>query len=192
MRKLSIAVIALAACAIAMPANARKQPNAALQTLDDFFAGDLINDPTSLDWAKWGGLKSKTVDAKETPGQFALQATIKAAGAKAYDAGLNIPLTGNINKGDRVQVKLWARTVSAEAANGKANVIVRLQQNVEPYDGFGELPLQPGSEWKLYEFETTATRALSASDGQLSLQLATQKQVVEIGQVYVMNMAASN
>ncbi len=177
--------LAIAGFAVsAMPIEARKQTNEGLQALDDFFKGDLINDPTSLAWSKWGGVKTKTVDAKETPGLFALQATIKAKGANHYDTGLNVPLSGDIKKGDKVQMKLWARAVSKDGAR----IHLRLQQNTAPYDGFGDLSFQPTAEWKLYEFEATANRNLGPKDGVFALQLGAQKQVVEIGQIYLLNM----
>jgi Carbohydrate binding domain len=177
--------LTLAGAAIsATPIEGRKQANEGLQALDDFFKGDLINDPTSLEWGKWGTLKIKTVDAKETPGQFAVQATIKAKGANHYDSGMNVPLTGDIKKGDRVQMKLWARATSKDGAV----IHLRLQQNSAPYDGFGDLSFQPTAQWKLYEFETTASRNLGPKDGVFALQLSAQKQVVEIGQIYLLNM----
>lgn len=184
MNTIGLTLTALSVAIALMPetASAREQPTPELQALDDYFDGDLVNDPTGLDWPMYGGLKTKVVPAKETPGQFGLRVTVPRAGAHPYDAGFNVPLTGPIAAGDRVTVRVWARLVSSD---GAGDLRVRMQGNAAPYDGFGDAALPMTGEWTLLTTSAVATRALTPSTGVLAIQLAGQKQVVEIGQVYV-------
>lgn len=167
---------------------ARPQPTPELQALDEYFEGDLVNDPTGLDWPSYGGVKTKVVPAKETPGQFGMRVTVARAGRHHYDAGFNVPLTGPIAKGDRVTVRVWARSVSAD--EGAGDLRVRLQQKAAPYDGFGDATLAMTGEWTLLTTSAVANRTLTPADGLLALQVAGQRQVLEISQVYLTTQPA--
>ena len=169
-----------------------KQPTSELQALDDALPGNLINDPSRLDWAVVGtGVTSKPVKDSASPGGGALQITSPRKGATLYEVGTNAPITADINPGQRVTVSFYARTVKSETPDGKGVFGVRFQQNAAPYPGFGDTTLSIGKEWQLYEVTAVADRKISKSVAVVGFQLSGAKQTVEIGQTIVVEGAAS-
>jgi len=190
MKRVLIAALALIALS---PAHAQTtQPTPALQALDDALPGTLINDPSRLDWAFYGAeQKTKGVrDASIPGGGAAVRVEIARAGAAPHSSGANIPLRGGITAGRDYTIAFYARTVKSDAVGGKGRIGVRFQQNTAPYTGFGDTALDIGSEWALYEVTARANKAIAAPTV-VGLQLAAVKQVVEIGQVIVVEGATS-
>lgn len=185
-------IIALSALSLMAGAAMAKQPNAVLQAIDDALPGTLINDPTVVDWVVYGNSKKpKQVAAPETPGQYAMQLKVVKKGAQKYDMGVNVPIRAGITSGNMITVAFWARAVKADTADGNGIVGVRINQNKEPYDGFGDQDVKIGTEWKLYDAKMRSTMTLAAGQAVAGFQLAGAKQTIEIGQVYVLDMGAS-
>lgn len=148
--------------------------------------GDVITDYSTQSWPIYGsGETHKTVPAKEVPGGQAVQFSINAAGAKPYDIGLSIPVTQKIDEGDILILAVLARTVSADTPDAKGKIGLRIQKNAAPYPGFAETTLSIGPNWGLYQLRTQARIAIAQGQGAVGLHLAGLKQVVEIGQVYL-------
>ncbi len=175
----------------AAPLAAGQQSNPTLQAIDDALPGDLINDPTTIDWAVYGNSKKpKQVDAKETPGQVAMRLQVVKKGVQKYDMGVNVPIIGTIKSGHLINVAFWARADKADTADGKGMIGVRINENKEPYAGFGDQDLKIGSEWYLYEVKMRADMDLKKGSAVAGFQLAGAKQTIEIGQVYVLDLGA--
>jgi hypothetical protein len=191
MRK--IGLLLFAACLSVPGAVLADQPTPALQALDDALPGTLINDPTRLDWQIYGpGQTHKPVKGENIPGgKAAIQFNISKAGAALFDVGASAPITTGIKSGTDVVVAFYARTISADTADGKARIGLRVQQNVAPYSGFGETTFSIEKEWKLYEVAAKANVPISKGEAVVSFQLAGAKQVVEIGQTIVVSGATS-
>ena len=191
MKRILIAATALVAL---VPAQAQdSQPTPELQALDDALPGTLINDPSRMDWSFYGAeQKTRNVqDASIPGGGAAVRVEVPRAGANIYDSGANVPIRRGIAVGRNVTVAFYARTVKSEAPGGKGKIGVRFQQNAAPYAGFGDTVLDIGSEWALYEVTARSDKALPTGQAVVGLQLAGAKQVIEIGQVIVVEGATS-
>ncbi|MEL7218678.1 MAG: hypothetical protein AAGK01_09645, partial [Pseudomonadota bacterium] len=173
----------------AMSASAREEN--ALEALDDQLPGELVSDPTRIDWQSYGGdlEASAVVDPSIPGGGAARRFVIKRAAEFVYSAGTNIPLIGNVNRGETVTVGFYARTLDADSEDGQGVLRVRFQRNVEPYPGFGEKTLSIGKDWKWYEVSATAEQKLRAKDGIIALQFGRTRQTIEIGQAIVVSGA---
>lgn len=169
------------------------QPTAELQALDDALPGNLINDPTRLDWQIFGtGQTSKPVKGEEIPGgKAALRITVPKAGANLFEVGANAPITTSIKAGTDIVVAFYARTVTADTTDGKGRIGVRVQQNGPPYTGFGDTTLIIDKDWKLYEASAKATVSIPRGQAVVGFQLAGAKQILEIGQTIVVAGATS-
>jgi hypothetical protein len=188
--RLRIAIVA-AAMLLASGVSA-KQPTAELQALDDALPGNLINDPSRLDWAVFGpGAASKAIKGSASPGGGALQITSPRKGATLYEIGTNAPITADIKPGQRITVSFYARTLKAETSDGKGVIGVRFQQNAAPYPGFGDTRLSIGPDWQLYEVTAVADRAIAKDVAVVGFQLSGAKQTVEIGQTIVVEGVSS-
>ncbi|WP_296718036.1 hypothetical protein [Erythrobacter sp.] len=176
---------------IATPVTAQLPPE--LAAFDEQVPGDLINDPTRIDWESYGtNYETSGRAAEEIPGGGAARVfDIKAKGANIYDVAANVPLIAQIDSGDRVTVGFYARSVSSERSDGKGVIGVRIQENAAPYGGFGDTNVLIGSEWDWYEVSTLADKRIRRADAIVALQLAGARQQVEIGQAIVVKGSAT-
>jgi len=151
-----------------------------------------VSDPTRQDWATQGtGFKSKGVQDPAIPGGgAAVQFEIPKSGPQPYSIQAFIPLLSKIAKGETYTVGFYARTLSAETADGKGVIGVRFQQNSAPWPGFGDATVRVGSDWDWYEISGMATVNVSKQDAVVALQLAGAKQTIQIGQAIVVAGAA--
>ena len=153
-----------------------------LSALDGELPGWLINDPSSLDWAVYGDrVQVKPVQDETIPGGgAALRLTSRKAG-DPWSAGVNVPLIADIEEGRPVVIGFWARSVG-----GLGELLVRFQQNREPYPGFGDTEVPLTEEWRFIEVSGIADRAIKQSDAIVTIQFGAAKQTVEIGQALVL------
>ncbi len=193
MTALRLAAAACGAALLCAAPTAAQQSNPALQALDDALPGTLINDPSSLGWQHFGLPQApQSVQSPDIPGGgAALRFTIPRAGATAYEAGANAPLTAPIRRGETYTAAFYARTVSASTPDGQGRIGVRFQENVAPYGGFGDRTVTLSTSWQLIEVTGVADRDIPQRQAFVSFQLTSAAQVVEIGQLIVVSGANS-
>ena len=175
-----------------MPLPAAAQDSEMLNALDAQLPGDLVNDPSRIDWQSYGAdlNASAVVDESIPGGGAARRFEIKRAAEFIYTAGTNIPLVEAVNRGETVTIGFYARAVEADTDDGKGVVRVRFQRNAEPYPGFGEQTLSIGTEWEWYEVSAEAEQKLRTKDGIVAIQFGRTRQIIEIGQAIVVSGAA--
>jgi hypothetical protein len=176
--------------ALSQAAGAQDTNSAALAQLEESLPGELINDPTSLAWNTQGdGLKVTSVTGEEIPGGGAASHfDIRRGGDNVWSVQAYVPLTKDIASGETVTLGFWART--AEPPNGgKGRVSIRIQDNVDPWPGFGDIALEIEPEWKWYEVSVQATRAIPRRNGVMVFQMGGVRQQLEIGQTIIVKGA---
>jgi hypothetical protein len=180
-------IVALVISSMAMFALHAQQANPQLQALDDALPGNLINDPSKLDWPIFGpGVASKPIKDPAIPGGGgAIQISSPKKSANIYDIGANAPVSTAIKPGQKIVVAFYARTISADTPDGKAKIGLRIQQNAEPYPGFGDTVIDLGSGWQLYEATATSNIAIAKGLAVVNFQLSGAKQTVQIGQTII-------
>ena len=186
-------ILGLAAFAL-QATDSRAQSNAsALEELDAQLPGDLVNDPSRLDWESYGADLTRTpvLDESIPGGGAAIRFEIKRADEFIYAAGTNIPLEDSVSRGNDVTVGFYARTIEAATDDGHGVLRVRFQKNEEPYPGFGEKTLSIGKEWEWYEVTAEAEQRLRTKDGIIALQFGRTRQIIEIGQAIVVKNATA-
>lgn len=185
------AAVLLGTSAIAL-APLGAQNRAALEALDAQLPGDLVNDPSRIDWQSYGAdLEASSIVDESIPGGGAARRfEVKRAAEFIYTAGTNIPLTESVDRGETVTVGFYARTIESDEPDGNGVVRVRFQRNVEPYPGFGEQTLTIGKDWQWYEVTATAEQKLRSDDGIIALQFGRSRQILEIGQAIVVSGAS--
>lgn len=185
-------IVAPPAPAVPAPVTARSGSGKAklppeLAAFDEQVPGDLINDPTRIDWATYGPeLEASARQSADIPGGGAARVfNLKAKGAFPYTSSANVPLLADVNTKDQVTIGFYARAISSERSDGKGIIGVRFQENVAPYDGFGDTTVLIGPEWEWHEVTARADRRLHKADAIVTLQLAGARQQIEIGQAIV-------
>lgn len=165
---------------------------AQLAGFEDQLPGWLLNDPSTLEWNRYGAdLTIETITDEGVPGGgAATRYTIRKAG-DPWSAAANIPLIANIEEGRRVVVGFWARAIDSDAAGGLGQVTVRFQQDAEPYPGFGDNTVSIGKEWQFYEVAAVADRDIKRQQAVVVIQMGARKQTIEIGQAIALVGASS-
>lgn len=167
------------------------QDKQALKELDAQLPGNLVNDPSRIDWQSYGAdlEASAVVDASIPGGGAARRFSIKRADEFIYTAGTNVPVIKKVDRGEQVTIGFYARTIEADTPDGLGIVRVRFQQNAPPYPGFGEETLTIGKDWGWYEVTAKAEQALGTRDGIVAIQFGRTRQIIEIGQAIIVSGA---
>jgi hypothetical protein len=126
-------------------------------------------------------------DASVQGGQ-ALRVAVPGKGATPYAVGLSAPVTKAVRKGDKLVLAFWARFDKAEGTSVNiANAAVQLA--AAPYTAFFGKPVDIGPDWKLYSIEGVADRDYAAGELAVSMQLATGKQVIDLGPIFLLDLS---
>lgn len=177
--------------ALAAAAAAKLPPE--LAAFDEQVPGDLVNDPTRIDWASYGeNYEAGARQAADIPGGGAARVfDIRAKGEFPYTVAANVPLLEDIRPGEQVTVGFYARAAESERSDGKGIIGVRFQENAAPYGGFGDATVLVGREWDWYEVTARADKRIRRADAIVALQLAGARQKLEIGQAIVVKNSAT-
>ncbi|MEJ0060105.1 MAG: hypothetical protein WDM79_11235 [Terricaulis sp.] len=106
-------------------------------------------------------------------------------GANPWDVQANSPSGGDIHRGDTVMVMVFAR--AEQAAEGGSTMPMRLQLSGAPYSSVFDASFQLTDQWKQYCGSGVATQDFGDGVTNVSLQLATGEQVIDLGPVFVFN-----
>jgi hypothetical protein len=128
--------------------------------------------------------KAKYFEVKGIPGERAFR--IKAnKGANPWDVQASSAVQGAINEGDVIMLLYFAR--AAEPAEGGSSLTARVQLAGAPYTSTLDFSTPITGEWKSYCAHRVATATLPEKKGNVSIHLATARQVIELGPVFVFN-----
>ena len=128
--------------------------------------------------------KPKYFEVKGIPGEHAFR--IKASkGVNPWDVQASSPIQGAINEGDVIMLMYYAR--AEEPAEGGSRLTARIQLNSPPWTSALEMTSKISGDWKYYCAHRVATTAMGENKGGVSIHLATAKQVIELGPVFVFN-----
>jgi hypothetical protein len=152
---------------------------------DEDLANKMINRETNGTWNvipdKPG---AKVIKVPGLPGEHAFR--IKASkGQNPWDTQASSPIAGAINEGDVVLLQYYAR--AAEPAEGGSSLTARIQINAPPWTSVLETTAKIDGEWKPSCAFRTVTASIPEKQGSVSIHLATAKQVIELGPVFVFN-----
>jgi hypothetical protein len=122
--------------------------------------------------------------AGTVPGDHAFR--VRATkGVNPWDVQAGSPVSGAINQGDVIMLMYYAR--AAEPAEGGSKLTARIQMNSAPYSSVLEMTSDVSTEWKSYCAHRVSSGALGEKKSNVSIHLATAKQVIELGPVFVFN-----
>ena len=83
----------------------------------------------------------------------------------------------------------WARLAKADAGVATAQVpTAAIQITKPPYASVISAPATIGTEWKLHQVKGRADRDYAAGDLAVSIHLATARQTVDLGPVFVLDL----
>lgn len=140
-----------------------------------------ISDPNSAKWLPYGAAKPKHVKTDAVSGGVALRMTSRSKGNNPWDSGVSAQMLEDVAQGDVVVAGFFARVETPPKGRQTATIIARMQQNAAPFDGVIQASFEIDGAWTFYCVEGPAKRSIGKGSLELSLQLASDKQILDIG-----------
>jgi hypothetical protein len=180
------AVLGLAAIAAAAAA-----PHllAAQDSADDL-VNKIINRPPVTAW-QIQGMSGKPNVRNDSAVQYgkAVRVDVPGKGEHPWSIAAANAIDKPVKAGDNLILAFWARLEKGE--NGATTATLpynAIQMAHEPYTALFTGPATIGPEWKMVEIKGKADRAYAGGQLNVSIHLATAKQVVDLGPVFVLDM----
>ena len=185
MRKMGLGLALLLTAGIAA------SPASAQDAADDLMS-KIINVPAPSAY-RVDGMKNKPTvrsDARVQGGK-ALRINVPGKAPNAWAIAVANPIQKPVKAGDNLVVAFWARL---EKGEGGATTTVLPYNAVQlasaPYTGLFSAPVTIGPEWKLHEVKGKVDKDYAAGALNVGIHLATARQTVDLGPIFVLNMGA--
>jgi hypothetical protein len=159
----------------------------ALAALDpDTIASRIVNDPAAPEVR---GAKAQLVDDPKVTGGKAMRMQIPRKGQNAWDISVNSALKKPIKAGDTLLLVFQARLVQGE--NGATTTTLpwnAVSLTSPPWSGVVGGPTDIGPDWKMVEIKGKADKYYAPGTLAAGIQLATAKQIVDLGPIIVLDL----
>lgn len=185
MRRPFAALFAVAlAAAWAAPVAAGQQPAPA-----DDLASRIISVPAPDRYRADGATGARVVRDANVQFGKALRVPVAGRSEQAWSTSVVVPITQPVRRGDNLVLAFWARLERGE--NGATTATLpynAVQLSGAPYTALFNGPATIDGSWKLHELRGRAEQDHAAGTLNVSIHLATGRQTVDIGPVFVLNM----
>ena len=163
---------------------------AAAQEAEDAIVDKIINLPPPAAHVVNGLVgKPKVRKDESVQGGKSLRIPVPGKGADPWSVSLSNPIEKAVKAGDSIVLAFWARLEKGPEGAASATIpYAGVQLAKEPYTAIMTEPVTIGPEWKLHEIRGKAERDYAAGELNVSLHLATAKQTIDVGPVFVLNM----
>jgi hypothetical protein len=131
---------------------------------------------------------SRFDDAEVTGGKL-IQLNVKQAGKNVWDDAVTADIGGEIKSGDVIYMMLWARISPTDKENESVMLPnVSIQKASAPYTKIVSENIQLTPGWQTLAMAGKAVEDYPNYGSQLNFPIATGKQIVEFGPVFVFNL----
>jgi hypothetical protein len=160
----------------------------------DDISKQIVDTPSPTAFAVYGsGAAGALRKDPAVQGGQALRVTVAGKGANPWDSGLSVAITKPIKAGDKLVLAFYAKLVNGENGATTATLPnITIQLAGAPYTGVFGGPTEIGTEWKLYSLTGAADRDYKPGELNVSFQLATAKQVIDFGPVFVLDLGPAS
>ncbi|HEY1605277.1 MAG TPA: carbohydrate binding domain-containing protein [Allosphingosinicella sp.] len=150
----------------------------------------IINRPPVTAW-QVNGLSGKPNVRSDPAVQYgkALRVDIPGKGANPWAIAASDAIDKPVKAGDNLILAFWVRLEKGE--NGATTATLpynAIQMSSDPYTAVISQPVTIGPEWKMVEIKGKADHAYAAGQLAVTVHLATAKQIIDLGPVFVLDM----
>ncbi|GAA4816690.1 hypothetical protein GCM10023232_10900 [Sphingosinicella ginsenosidimutans] len=196
MRRAVSRLVALCLAATAVAALAQQQPAQAQQAAPqpgsaEDIAQRIISVPNPRGFAVIGA-QGQIRDDAGVQGGHALRIPVPGRSDQPWSVSVSVPINRAVHAGDNLILAFWARLETGE--NGAETTVLpfnAVQLASAPYTAIFNGPLTISHNWQIQEIRGRADRDYDAGAINVAIHLATARQVVDIGPVFVVNMGQS-
>jgi hypothetical protein len=151
-------------------------------------ADKLINTPGS-DWNVYGpGETSKKLSTDGPQGYPCVRVTVTQKGANPWDAGAVSPVQKPVAANDTVLIAVYLRAPNAKDGETVPLPFVGLSGSSGTYPTLVSAPIAVTNQWKQYFVGGKAAVAAAAGGSQVSIHLAGDAHVIDLGPVRVFDL----
>lgn len=119
----------------------------------------------------------------------ALRVDVPGKGEHPWSIAASNPIDKPVKAGDKIELAFWARLEKGENGATSATLpFAAIQMTHDPYTPVFSGPVTIGPEWKMVELKGKADHNYAAGQLNVSIHLATGKQIVDLGPVFVLDM----
>ncbi len=154
---------------------------------DSDLVKQIINRPPVTAWQ----ISGASVKVYNDPGvQYgkAVRVSIPGKGEHPWSISASNAIDKPVKAGDNLVLAFWVRLEKGE--NGATTTTLpynAIQMSHDPYTAVIGQPEEAGPEWKMMSITGKADRNYAAGDLNVTVQLATAKQIVDLGPVFVLD-----
>lgn len=147
---------------------------------------NIVNNPAE---PQVSGASAKLRDDPAVQGGKALRITVRGKGGNPWDVAVESAIEKPVKAGDSLLFAFWARLEQGEdGASSSTLPYNAVQLSAAPYTGLFVAPVTIGPEWKLHEVRGKAEHDHAAGTLKATIHLATAKQTVDLGPLFVVNL----
>jgi hypothetical protein len=163
---------------------------AAAQEADDDLLNKIVNAPPP-EAHQVDGLRNKPKVRKDptVQGEQSLRIAVPGKGSDPWSVQVWNPVKKPIKAGDNLILAFWARL--EKGPDGATTVTLPfsgVQMSGAPYSTLFSGPVELGPEWKMHEIKGKAAKDYRADTLRVAIHLATAKQTIDLGPVFLLNM----
>jgi hypothetical protein len=179
-----------AACLIALAASGA--PAAAQQQAADDILSHVISVPNPRAYRVDGtqnGAQSSVRNDGSVQGGKALRVQVPGRSAQTWDTAVAVPINRAVHAGDQLVLAFWARLEQGENGATSASLPYNsVQLAAAPYTAVFSGPVTVTPQWQMFEIHGQANRDYAADALNVSIHLATGRQTIDLGPVFVLDM----
>lgn len=162
-------------------------PALAARAQDDDILKNLVNNPAVDNWQVIGvNRPPRPQRAEGVLGDRAVRVAARRSD-QPWSIAAQMPVTGEIKRGDTVLLAVWARLATPPAGSETSRLPLRVQENTPPYAALVEDAGAVGPSWAMVYASGVAQRDYPAGSANLAVHLATADQTVELGPALLLN-----
>jgi hypothetical protein len=181
----------LAACLVVLtplaPAAAQQQPSA-----EDDILSRVISVPNPRAYRVDGtqnGARAQVRNDSTVQGGKALRVQVPGRSEQAWTTAVAVPINRAIHSGDSLVLAFWARLEQGDNGATSASLPYNaIQLAASPYTALFSGGVTVTPQWQMFEVTGRAPRDFAADTLNVSIHLATGRQTIDLGPVFVLNM----
>jgi hypothetical protein len=124
-------------------------------------------------------------------GGKALRVQVPGLSDQVWTTAVSVPINRAVHAGDHLVLAFWARLEQGDNGAATANLPYNaVQLSSAPYSAVFSGPVTVTPQWQMFEIRGQANRDYPADALNVAMHLATGRQTIDIGPVFVLDMGA--
>jgi len=148
----------------------------------------VINEPGTAYTFYGDGLTSKPMKDPDIPGGVFVRVEVNRKGAQPWDAGGGYAVRKPIKAGDVIFFAIYARAPDLEDGETASMPGLGVCQDGSPYAPIAIADKRITNQWAVYYISAKATTGWQRGQAHVAMQLAADKQVIDLGPVFVLDL----